>query len=83
MGFWTKLILLLTLVIIKRWAQQWDNIESIVKPFDDTPILDVTEAMIEQVSTILGGVKLTVLDLSFFQSGLDFEILMLPTCRNK
>ena len=31
------------------WAQQWDNIENIVKPFDDTAILDVTEAMQEQV----------------------------------
>ena len=35
------------------WAQQWDNIEPIVKPFDDTPILDVTEAMQKQVCTIL------------------------------
>ena len=35
------------------WAQQWDNIEPIVKPFDDTPVLDVTEAMQKQVCTIL------------------------------
>lgn len=31
------------------WAQQWE-IEEIVKPFDDTIILDVTDAMVEQVS---------------------------------
>ena len=35
------------------WAQQWDNIENIVKPFDDTAILDVTEAMQEQVIFLL------------------------------
>ena len=32
------------------WAQQWDGIEEIVKPFNDTTILDVTDAMVEQVS---------------------------------
>ena len=32
------------------WAQQWDNIETIVKPYDDTTILDVTEEMVKQVS---------------------------------
>ena len=31
------------------WAQQWDNIEKLVRPFNDTPILDVTEAMKVQV----------------------------------
>ena len=36
------------------WAQQWDNIEDIVKPFNDTTILDVTEAMVEQVIDTLG-----------------------------
>jgi len=30
------------------WAQQWE-IEEIVKPFNDTIILDVTDAMVEQV----------------------------------
>ena len=34
------------------WAQQWDNIEPLVKPFDNTPILDVTEAMKAQVFKI-------------------------------
>jgi hypothetical protein len=31
------------------WAQQWDLIEDIVKPYDDTTILDVTDAMVAQV----------------------------------
>jgi hypothetical protein len=30
------------------WAQQWE-IEELVKPFNDTIILDVTNAMVEQV----------------------------------
>ena len=30
------------------WAQQWE-IEEIVKPFNDTVILDVSDAMVEQV----------------------------------
>ena len=35
------------------WAQQWDNIEKLVRPFNDTPILDVTEAMKTQVFGIV------------------------------
>ena len=31
------------------WAQHWDNIEPIVRPFDDTTILDVTQEMVKQV----------------------------------
>ena len=34
------------------WAQQWDNIEPIAKPFNDVPVLDVTEAMQKQVCRI-------------------------------
>ena len=33
------------------WAQTWSNIENIVKPYNDTPIFDVTQAMIDQVRT--------------------------------
>ena len=32
------------------WAQTWENIEELVKPFIDSPILDVTDAMKDQVS---------------------------------
>jgi peptidyl-dipeptidase A len=35
------------------WAQQWDGIEDVVKPFNDTTILDVTDAMVEQVCTMV------------------------------
>lgn len=31
------------------WAHEWVNIESIVKPFNDTTILDVTDEMVAQV----------------------------------
>ena len=34
------------------WAQQWDNIEQIVKPYNDTTILDVTDALVEQNYTV-------------------------------
>lgn len=35
-------------VLGNMWAQSWENIEDIVKPFNDTTILDVTDQMVEQ-----------------------------------
>ena len=31
------------------WAQTWENIEDVVKPFPDSPTLSTTDAMKEQV----------------------------------
>jgi len=39
------------------WAQQWDSIEDIVRPFNDTDILDVTDAMVEQVEISYDNLK--------------------------
>ena len=32
------------------WAQTWENIEEIVKPFPDSPTLSTTDAMKNQVT---------------------------------
>ncbi len=35
------------------WAQQWNNIESLLLPFPDKPSVDVTDELLAQVSWIL------------------------------
>ena len=39
-------------VLGNMWAQTWGHIEDIVKPFNDTTILDVTDQMVEQGYTV-------------------------------
>lgn len=42
------------------WAQQWNPIEPIVRPYPDTPSVDVTDEMIKQVIShiIISGMAL-------------------------
>ena len=39
-------------VLGNMWAQTWGHIEDIVKPFNDTTILDVTDQMVDQGYTV-------------------------------
>ena len=35
-------------ILGNMWAQQWNNIADLVKPYPDKPSIDVTEAMVKQ-----------------------------------
>jgi peptidyl-dipeptidase A len=57
------------------WAQDWTNLADILKPYPNSPDLDITDQMISKGWTIK---KMFELADAFFQSlGLD---KMLPVC---
>jgi len=64
-------VILFLLLNLVRWSQDWSNIEDLVAPFPDVPVIDVTKAMIEQK---YDAVKMHKLSESFYVS-VGFESL--------